>query len=125
MKGNIMTEKVALLAFCTSLIALPAFATYPNETQPALGSIKAQELNLDKRLTADFNKGLIDSMELAQMRRDLDGIRNHEEYQRTDRLGGLPTGAEKNTIKKLRMFSARLDMHEADRALAGRNNRVQ
>ena len=65
---------IALTALLTAIsaVSLPAMAQHSIEPgQPIVGSIHVREAVLESQLTNDFNAGLINPLELANMRRDL------------------------------------------------------
>ncbi len=75
--------------------------------QPVVGSLHVIESNLDRQLTHDYNAGLIDPLELANMRRDLDAIKVREEKYRM-RTHGLSDENEQKIADLLTEFQSRL-----------------
>lgn len=75
--------------------------------QPVVGTLHVIESNLDSQLTHDYNAGLIDPLELANMRRDLDAIKVREEKYRM-RTHGLSDENEQKIADLLTEFQSRL-----------------
>lgn len=117
---NIRTNKAALtsltLAFGAVLIyGLPAQARFDYDNwQPVKGQIHKQENRLEKSLNAAYDKGMIDSLELAQLRRDLDGIKAQEDEYRMDH-NGLGANDVKSLKAKLNQFQQDLNREQADK----------
>ncbi len=108
-------QLIALTALLTAIsgLSLPAMAQHSIEPgQPIVGSIHVREAVLDSQLTNDFNAGLIDPLELANMRRDLDAIKCKEESYRM-RSQGLTTSAEARIAARLDVFQDALMAKEA------------
>src|SRR5581483_8308001 len=100
----------AILAFG----ATPAFAQSYEQT--SVGTLHAKEAILDGRLTSAYNTGLIDSFELANMRRDLDAIRVKEDAYRMSN-NGLTSGGYERIANRLDDFEARLMRHGTKEAV--------
>lgn len=97
---------VAVLATSVTVGAVLAQST--NEPgQPVVGSLHVIEANLDAQLTHDYNAGLIDPLELANMRRDLDAIKVKEEKYRMQ-SDGLSSDDAQKIADKLTLFQERL-----------------
>jgi hypothetical protein len=75
--------------------------------QPVVGGLHVVESNLDAQLTHDYNAGLIDPLELANMRRDLDAIKVKEEKYRM-RTHGITDEDEQRISDLLTEFQGRL-----------------
>lgn len=75
--------------------------------QPVVGGLHVVESNLDAQLTHDYNAGLIDPLELANMRRDLDAIKVREEKYRM-RTHGMTDENEQKISDLLTDFQGRL-----------------
>ena len=82
--------------------------------QPQLGAIHRFEDSIDKQLNRDYKAGLIDSNEMAQLRRDLDGIRDQEDEFRVDH-NGLGPKDQKCMMDKLIRFQENLDRATGDK----------
>jgi hypothetical protein len=103
------------LAFAAVLIGLPAQARFDYDNwQPVRGQIHHQENRLEQKLNQAYNKGLIDTNELAQMRRDLDGIKAQEDEFRTDH-NGLGQNDVACMEHKLNEFQQDLNRAESDK----------
>jgi len=117
---NNLTNKYAItsltLAFGAVLIfGLPAQARFDYDNwQPVKGQIHTQEDRLEKAINKDYNKGMIDSLELAQLRRDLDGIKAQEDEFRMDHEG-LGVKDVKCIKAKLNQFQQDLNREVADK----------
>lgn len=113
---NNTTIATVSLAFGTVLlIGMPAQARFDYDNwQPVKGQIHRQEDRLEKQLNKDYNKGLIDTNELAQLRRDLDGIKVQEDEFRMDH-NGLGANDVKCIDKKLNQFQQDLNRAVADK----------
>jgi len=117
---NIRTNKAALtsltLAFGAVLIyGLPAQARFDYDNwQPVKGQIHKQENRLEKSLNSAYDKGMIDSLELAELRRDLDGIKAQEDEYRMDH-NGLGANDVKSLKTKLNQFQQDLNREESDK----------
>ncbi|HEY9714513.1 MAG TPA: hypothetical protein V6C72_13690 [Chroococcales cyanobacterium] len=99
----------SLLGLCT--ISLPAFAQYSLfYEQPNVGALHVKEAELDTKLTRAYKLGLIDPLELANMRRDLDAIRVKEESYRMNN-NGLTSGGAEHIADRLDQFEQRLTNH--------------
>lgn len=97
------------------ICGLPAQARFDYDNwQPVKGQIHRQEDRLEKQLNGAYDKGMIDTMELAQMRRDLDGIKVQEDEFRVDHngLGQKDVCCLKH---KLNQFQQDLNRAEADK----------
>lgn len=110
--------KISTLAAVISLIAgftAPARAQHSVEPgQPIVGGIHVREVMLENALTSNYLSGIIDPLELANMRRDLDGIKVKEESYRMRASGMTPT-AEARIHDKLDLFESRLMQKVADK----------
>lgn len=120
---NIRTNKTAITSLTVALGAvlvygLPAQARFDYDNwQPVKGQIHKQENRLEKSLNCAYNKGMIDSLELAQFRRDLDGIKAQEDEYRMDH-NGLSAKDMKSLTAKLNQFQQDLNREEADKYMA-------
>ena len=93
--------------------ALPSQAEYAIVgEQPAVGSLHTKEAELLSRLNHDYELGLIDPYELANLTRDLDSIRVKEEALRMRKQGMTPKASAK-IEKALAAFEANLDERAA------------
>ncbi len=86
-----------------------------NNWQPAIGALNQEEDYLNARMNRDYKKGLIDWDEMAQMRRDLDGIQCQADEFRMDH-NGLGTHDVNCVLNKLNRFEQNLDRAEKDKA---------
>lgn len=120
---NIRISKTAITSLTLALGAviiygLPAQARFDYDNwQPVKGRIHMQENRLEKSLNCAYNKGMIDSLELAQLRRDLDGIKAQEDEYRMDH-NGLSAKDMKSITSKLNQFQQDLNREEADKYMA-------
>jgi hypothetical protein len=118
--NTLYTNKTAItgltLAFGAVLICgLPAQARFDYDNwQPVKGQIHHQENRLEQQLNRAYNQGMIDSNELAQMRRDLDGIKTQEDEFRCDH-NGLGQKDVQCIDQKLNQFQQDLNRAEADK----------
>lgn len=85
-----------------------------NNWQPALGTTHGIEDSLEARLNDDYKRGYIDTNELAQLRRDLDGIEAQEDEFRIDH-NGLGVHDRKCLSNKLKRFERNLSRAESDK----------
>lgn len=118
--NTLMNNKTAItsltLAFGTFfIVGMPAQARFDYDNwQPVKGQIHRQENKLEEKLNRDYDRGIIDCMELAQMRRDLDGIKVQEDEFRVDH-----NGLGKHDVcclkSKLNEFQQDLNRAEADK----------
>ncbi|MDZ4836732.1 MAG: hypothetical protein SGJ27_23375 [Candidatus Melainabacteria bacterium] len=113
---TLTTNKTAIsltVAFGTVLICvLPAQARFDYDNwQPVQGRIHQQENRLEQRLNKDYNRGMIDSNELAQMRRDLDGIKTQEDEFRVDHNG---LGQHDVCCLKAKLNESQQDLNRAE-----------
>ncbi len=104
------------VALGTILICgLPAQARFDYDNwQPVKGPIHQTENRLEQKLNRAYNRGMIDSNELAQMRRDLDGIKAQEDEFRCDH-NGLGAKDMQCIANKLNQFQQDLNRAEADK----------
>lgn len=120
---NIRISKTAITSLTLALGAivicgLPAQARFDYDNwQPVKGRIHTQENRLEKSLNCAYNRGMIDSLELAQLRRDLDGIKAQEDEYRMDH-NGLSAKDMKSITSKLNQFQQDLNREEADKYMA-------
>jgi len=111
--NKITALAAALIA--ASFTAFPAQAQYSvMKEQPAIGELHAKEVQLEAKLINAYQLGLIDPMELANMRRDLDAIRVKEESYRM-RPSGLTTGGYDRIADRLAWFESNLNAHCSDK----------
>jgi hypothetical protein len=104
---------VALIA--ASCAAFPANAQYSvMKEQPAVGDLHAKEAQLEAELASAYKLGLIDPLELANMRRDLDAIRVKEESYRMS-TSGLTSGGYAHIADRLALFEGNLQKHCSDK----------
>lgn len=85
-----------------------------NNWQPALGTTHSIEDSLEARMNDDYTRGYIDTNELAQLRRDLDGIQAQEDEFRVDH-NGLGRQDRKCLSNKLKRFEQNLSRAESDK----------
>ncbi|MCA9804829.1 MAG: hypothetical protein KC777_22825 [Cyanobacteria bacterium HKST-UBA02] len=109
------TFGVTIALGALTAISLPAQASYDwNNWEPVLGTVHYSEDSLETRLNRDFDNGLIDSNELAMLRRNLDGIQAQEDEFRMDH-NGLGRHDIKCLKAKLERFRQDLQRAEADK----------
>lgn len=108
---NKFTSAVTPIIAATFIIAVPAMAQVPFTCQKEVGLVHQKEACLAGQVQRAFNKGLIDPFELAQMQRDLDGIRTEDDYYRIDTTNGRRAAP---VLKKLDQMEANLIAHEAN-----------
>lgn len=75
--------------------------------QPVVGKLHVVEANLEAQLSHDYDAGLIDPLELANMRRDLDAIKVKEEKYRM-RKHGMSDEKQEKVADLLAEFQSRL-----------------
>jgi len=109
-----------LVAFVAAT-AVHTSSAWPVIAQPDLGLGRSvagethiKEAGLEAQLTHNFHAGLLDPLELANMRRDLDAIRVKEEAYCMSK-NGLEPGDEAKILAKLDAFQSRLDQRTAER----------
>lgn len=112
------TTKIISTTFAVATvfsIGMPAQARYDFwNNQPQPGAIHQKENRIEARLQRDYNRGLIDSNEFAQMQRDLDGITVQEDEFRVDHEG-LGPNDQKCVQAKLNRFQENLSRAEGDK----------
>jgi hypothetical protein len=106
MLNKLMT--IAMSFGALLLFDIPAQAQYSLNEQPVVGPIHAEEARLQMQLNDSFQRGLIDSLELANLTRNLDAIRCHEEKFRMSTHGMTPK-KQARIEKQLCAFSADLN----------------
>ncbi len=118
--GNTKVNGIKITGVITTLaalciFALPAQARYDYENwQPEYGPVHSWEDNLETQLNVAYKNGLIDTNELSQMRRDLDGIEAQEDEFRVDH-NGLGANDIKCMMSKLNRFQGDLNRAIADK----------
>ncbi len=113
-KAIVSTTLVAALG-AVFVIGLPAQARFDwDNWQPVQGTVHKQQDCLEKRINRDYNQGKIDSCEMAQLRRDLDGIGAQEDEFRMDH-NGLSQKDQQCMQHKLNQFKQDLTGAEADK----------
>jgi len=116
LKQNKLTA-LAVAVIAASSVAFPARAQYSvMKEQPAVGDLHAKEAQLEAEMASAYQLGLIDPLELANMRRDLDAIRVKEESYRM-RPDGLTSGGYARIADRLTMFEANLQRHCSDKGV--------
>lgn len=114
-KTNIKIMGVTIAVGAVLSIGMPAQARYDFwNNQPQPGAIHQKENRIEARLQRDYNRGMIDSNEFAQMQRDLDGITVQEDEFRVDH-NGLGANDQKCIQSKLNQFQQDLSRAEADK----------
>ncbi|HEY9773822.1 MAG TPA: hypothetical protein V6C81_08430 [Planktothrix sp.] len=103
-----MKRQIAALGFGICMLAAPAFAQNQlTNGEPIVGSLHTREANLQTCMNMAFESGQIDSTQLAQYQRDLDGVLAKENDFK-GRNDGLTTGGCKNLNKRLDVLEASL-----------------
>jgi hypothetical protein len=116
--NNCKTLSITLALGTVFVCGTPAFASYDFwNWQPQKGAIHQKENKLEARLQRDYNRGLIDSNEYAQLVRDLDGITVQEDEFRVDH-NGLGANDVKCMKAKLSRFQQNLNRAEGDKGCA-------
>lgn len=110
---QLLTAAFAMGALLVCTVPAQARFDY-NNWQPTVGPTHSIEDALEVRLNHDYNSGLIDSNELAMLRRDLDGIQAQEDEFRMDH-NGLGTHDRKAMKAKLQRFQDNLRRAESDK----------
>jgi len=105
------------LALGTALSwGVPCYASFDwNNWEPPLGAVHRAEESLSVQLNDDYDRGYIDSNELSQFRRDLDGITTKEDQLRADHYGLGPKD-ERVIVSKLEQFQKNLDRAIGDKS---------
>lgn len=118
---SIVAGVTAIAAF--AIFAIPAQAQQARNTydwlnnQPQVGQVHRQEMNIERQLRRDYNRGFIDSNEYAQLQRDLDGIVVCEDEFRMDH-NGLGQKDVQGLKDMLNRFQANLNRETADKGMA-------
>jgi hypothetical protein len=103
-----LNKNYLLTLSCTLLSLTPCFAQDEiDNNQPVKGALNKTETRLQSKLTSDYNQGLINSDQLCQFQRDLDGILEHENEMQTE--GGMNEAGKKRIEKDLSAFESNLD----------------
>lgn len=112
-RNTLLTVTAAIVAsFSINLPVSAQSSLEPN--QPVVGNLHVVEANLEAQLKHDYNAGLIDPLELANMQRDLDVIKVKEEAFRM-RKQGMTDEAEQKIADRLSEFQSRLLSKVADK----------
>jgi hypothetical protein len=112
---QIKLTAVTAALIAASSVAFPANAQYSvMKEQPAVGDLHVKEAQLEAEMASAYQLGLIDPMELANMRRDLDAIRVKEESYRMG-SSGLTSGGSARIADRLGMFEGNLQRHCSDK----------
>lgn len=113
LKASSLTIALALIT-----LGLPAQARFDYMNwQPMVGPIHDTENKLEVQLNCDYKQGFIDTNELAQLRRDLDGIQAQEDELRVDH-NGLGANDIKALTNSLDRFEQNLDRAASDKFVA-------
>lgn len=108
MSKRILSGLPVLLAL---VLNAPCFAQGEiTENQPVVGDINTRQAQLQAKLKSNYDSGLIDSDELANFQRELDGIGVQEDDLKS-RAGGMTSAGQKEIMKKLDLFEADLEKH--------------
>jgi len=93
----------------TAMLNTPCFAQSEiTNNQPVAGDLHTREAQIQSKMKANFDAGLIDSDELARLQRDFDGICVQEDDLRS-RGSTITDSARQDILKKLDKFEADLD----------------
>jgi hypothetical protein len=105
-RENVLTTTAAIVL--TMANSTPTFAQQTLEPgQPVVGHLHVVEANLEAQLNHDYNAGIIDPLELANMQRDLDAIKVKEESYRM-RSHGMSSECAQRISDRLESFQDRL-----------------
>jgi hypothetical protein len=105
LKKSVLAVQVLLLAALNT----PCFAQSEiTNNQPVVGNLNDREKQIQAKMTADFQAGLIDADQLSILQRDFDGICTQEDDLRT-RGSGMTDAGRKMISGKLDSFEVRLD----------------
>lgn len=118
-----MNKKSAMSATMLAVAAvvsftLPSRAQYALDEQPVVGQLHAKEAQLEAQLNRDYQLGVIDPFELANLGRDLDAIRVKEESYRMSRKG-MTAHAFGKIFNDLEAFQANLDNRANEKSVIG------
>lgn len=115
---HLVKQLALFLAIASTVcVTLPAQAQYSIVgEQPAVGGLHVKEAHLLAQLNRDYQLGLVDPFELANMTRDLDAIRVREEAFRMRKQGMTPRAMEK-IAKDLASFQADLNNRTNEKAM--------
>lgn len=105
------------MAFAATLLLVgsPVLAQCPRmwqQQQKPVNVVQKREAMLNREVQNAYKRGMIDSFELAQIQRDLDGARAEDEYYRIE----SSTRRIEPIMKKLDQIQSFLEAHEADNA---------
>jgi hypothetical protein len=101
------TYTIAMALLVVAMTALPSLAeTTITNDQPLTRTLSENEIRIEAKMKLDYKKGLIDSYQLTNFNRDLDGILVQEDSL-IDR--GLTADGWATIKKALCAFEARLD----------------
>jgi len=106
-----------MTVLCALVPSIPCFAQNEiSDNQPVRGALNKKETHIQAKLTEAFNKGYLDSTELAGFQRDFDGILDHENDLAS---AGMNESGRKSILKDLATFEARLDKQTGLNAQGG------
>lgn len=109
---------IALAVAAVAAFALPSNAEYALDEQPVVGSLHTMEAHLEKQLNRDYQMGVIDPYELANLGRDLDAIRVKEEKYRMSKKGMTPHAFGK-IFNDLQSFQTNLENRTNEKSVIG------
>jgi hypothetical protein len=98
---------LTMTVLCALGPSIPCFAQDEiSDNQPVRGALNHRETHIQSKLTEAYNKGLLDSNELAEFQRDFDGILDKENALAS---AGMNEAGRNGILKELSAFEARLD----------------
>jgi hypothetical protein len=113
--SNIKNASAVLALGIGLLWGIPCYASFDwNNWEPPVGAVHKAEDSLSVQLNDAYERGYIGTNELAQFRRDLDGITTKEDQLRADHYGLSPKD-ERVIVAKLEEFQKNLDRATADK----------
>jgi hypothetical protein len=114
--NNIKNASTVLALGFGLLWGIPCYASFDwNNWEPPVGAVHKAVDSLSVQLNDDYERGYIDSNELSQFRRDLDGITTQEDQLRAAHYGLSPKD-ERVIVSKLEQFQTNLDRATADKS---------
>lgn len=108
--STIKLERIAPLIVLTILSAPAALADNPFTVHHMRGPVSQRESQISREIQGAFDAGLINGYEMAQLQRDLDGIRAEGNYFAIDSTSRNNAAI----IRKLDQIESVLDSHAAN-----------
>ncbi len=103
-------QALAPLVVLAFLSAPAALADTPFTWHKMIGPVQQKETQISREIQYAFDAGLLNGYEMAQLQRDLDGVRAENDYFAIDSTTTRNTAP---VMKKLNRIEAVLDAHAA------------